>query len=374
MSGSEKKSMKTRDRGLYPLLLSVAAVVLALVLSMGVSFASDTVPPADAVKASSGGQVPGNWSGNLSDAEIWRQIRRGVQGTVSIPDKKAAVLVQSDGDAMRAIRNGYVSRYGIWVPGAMIGLLALFYLFRGRIAIEGGPSDKTIERFNVLERFVHWLTASSFIVLALTGLNLMFGRYFMPALIGKDAFATFTHYGKLSHHFVAFSFMVGLTLMFLMWVKDNIPSRVDMEWMFQAGGLLSKDKHPPSERFNAGQKLIFWFVIVAGLSMTFTGLILVFPFALTPLGEFVSVIWNFGIGTPGELTPLQVSQIALIWHGIVALAFIAVIIAHIYIGTAGMEGAIDAVGTGQVDLNWAKQHHNLWVEQQTGEKVRHPAE
>jgi len=373
MTGSGKISMKSDCRTFMRALFCVAGFI-AFILMLQPSFAEDPVNSGVPQANSTGGQVPGNWSGNVNDAEIWRQIRRGAQGTVSIPDKKAGTLVQSDGDGMRSIRNGYVTEYGLWVLAGMLGLLVLFYGLRGKIMVDAGLSGDTIERFNVLERFVHWLTASSFIILALTGLNIMFGRYFLPALIGKDGFATVTQLGKFAHNYVAFAFMVGLVLMFFMWVRDNLPSRIDMEWIVQAGGLFTKGKHPPSERFNAGQKLIFWAVVLGGISMTLTGLILIFPFALTPLGEIVGLAWNFGIGSMGELTALQASQIALLWHGIVGLGFIAIIIAHIYIGSVGMEGAIAAVGTGQVDLNWAKEHHNLWVEEQTGEKVHHPAE
>jgi len=373
MTGSGKISMKS-DRRTFMRPLFIVAGFIVFILMLQPSFAKDLDNSGAPQALGTGGQVPGNWSGNVGDAEIWRQIRRGVQGKVSIPDKKAGTLVQSDGDGMRSIRNGYVTEYGLWLLAGMFVILVLFYGFRGKIMVDAGLSGNTIERFNVLERFVHWLTASSFIVLALTGLNVMFGRYLLPALIGKDGFATITQLGKLAHNYVAFAFMVGLILMFLMWVRDNFPSRIDLEWIAQAGGLFSKGKHPPSERFNAGQKLIFWTVISGGISMSLTGLILIFPFALTPLGEIVGLAWNFGIGTMGEITALQASQIALLWHGIVGLVFIAIIIAHIYIGSVGMEGAIEAVGTGQVDLNWAKEHHNLWVEEQTGEKVHHPAE
>ena len=57
-------------------------------------------------------------------------------------------------------------------------------------------------------------------------------------------------------------------------------------------------------------------------------------------------------------------QIAQIVHSVVGVLFIAVMLAHIYIGTIGMEGAFEAMGTGEVDVNWAKQHHSLWLEEE----------
>src|SRR3546814_18285034 len=58
---------------------------------------------------------------------------------------------------------------------------------------------------------------------------------------------------------------------------------------------------------------------------------------------------------------MQERQLWQLWHGIVALILTAIVIAHIYIGSLGMEGAFEAMGSGQVDLNWAKEHHALWV-------------
>jgi formate dehydrogenase subunit gamma len=77
-------------------------------------------------------------------------------------------------------------------------------------------------------------------------------------------------------------------------------------------------------------------------------------------------------------TGIQNMQAAEIVHGVVAMLFVAAMLGHIYIGTIGMEGAFEAMGTGTVDLNWAKEHHNLWLEQEkarTGpnETQRQPA-
>jgi len=57
-------------------------------------------------------------------------------------------------------------------------------------------------------------------------------------------------------------------------------------------------------------------------------------------------------------------ELAEIFHGVVGVLFIALILAHIYLGTVGMEGAFEAMGEGTVDLNWAKEHHNLWVQEE----------
>ena len=316
--------------------------------------------------AQTAGNVPGGTLGNVADPELWRFARRGGCGTVSIPDKSAGCLVQSDGDAWRAIKNGILSQFGGWLLLAMFIVLGLFYAFRGKIMIDGGPSGQTVERFNGLERFAHWLSASSFIVLALTGLNVLYGRYVLMPILGQDAFAALTYYGKLSHNYISFAFMLGVVLMFVLWVRDNFPNRHDLKWLAAAGGLFSKGVHPPSERFNAGQKFIFWFVILAGIWMSISGLVLLFPLELKSLSGIISLFNFYGLGQGGELTQLQQTQVALLSHTLSGVIFIAIMIGHIYIGSVGMEGAIDAVGSGQVDRKWAMDHHNLWVEEMDG--------
>ena len=67
---------------------------------------------------------------------------------------------------------------------------------------------------------------------------------------------------------------------------------------------------------------------------------------------------------PFYVTNIAGMQIAQVVHSIVAVLFVALILGHIYIGTLGMEGAFEAMGTGEVDFNWAKEHHDLWLEEQ----------
>ena len=246
--------------------------------------------------AQSGGQVPGGWSGSTSDAEFWRAIRKGVRGTVSIPDKKAAQLVQSDGDEFRAFRNGKMASTGVTAMIIVLLVLFVFFIIRGKIKIDAGrdPEGQTIERFNTLERFTHWMTASSFIILSLTGLNVLYGKLFMPVLIGKEAFAAVSMWGKMAHNYIAWAFMIGIVMMFILWVKDNIPGPTDIKWLAKGGGLFAKGMHPPAKRFNAGQKLIFWSVIVGGASLSTSGLALLFPFELQMFAGTFKIINVFG--------------------------------------------------------------------------------
>ncbi len=234
----------------------------------------------------------------------------------------------------------------------MLALLVLFYLIRGMVKIESGRSGRTLVRFNAFERFVHWMTATCFIVLALSGLNITFGKELLTPLIGPVAFAEWSQWAKYAHNYLSFPFTLGVVLMFLMWIAWNFPTPTDFRWIAQGGGIVGS-KHPPARRFNAGQKVIYWVVVLGGGAAAVTGYLLMFPFYATAVGGFT-------VGT----TDIAAVQLAQMVHGIVGLVFIAIMLAHIYIGTIGMQGAFEAMGKGEVDVNWARQHHSMWLEKE----------
>jgi formate dehydrogenase subunit gamma len=243
-----------------------------------------------------------------------------------------------------------------------VALLALFFVIRGRIRIEHGRSGRTITRFSFLDRFAHWLSATCFVVLALTGLNMLYGRYVLRPLIGPELFSMLMLGGKYAHNFLAFGFMLGLVLMTVLWIWQNFPNRYDFVWIAKGGGMFTKGTHPPAKKFNAGQKLVFWLVVLGGISVSISGLMLMFPLEYEAFGPtFGWINWAFGTDYPTALAAIQEMQLAQLWHAIMGLFLTVVIIAHIYIGTIGMEGAFDAMGSGRVDENWAREHHSIWV-------------
>ncbi|EDP64593.1 formate dehydrogenase, gamma subunit, putative [alpha proteobacterium BAL199] len=320
--------------------------------------------------AQTDGKVPGETLGTSSDADFWRQIRQGTQGQVSIPNNQSGVLIQSEGDNWRSVRNGPVSTYGAWALLGAVIAVAAFFAIRGRIRIHGGPSGVTIERFKAVERFAHWLMAGSFVILGLTGLNILYGRYVLKPVIGPDAFGALTLFGKYAHNYLAFAFMIGLVLAFVLWVAHNLPHKSDLVWLAKGGGMIGS-AHPPARKFNAGQKILFWLVMLGGLSISMSGISLMFPFELPLFAKTFAVLNLVGFDLPTSLTAMQEMQLGQLWHTIMAVFLIAVIIAHIYIGSLGMEGAFDAMGTGQVDVNWAREHHSLWAEEvEEGEAAR----
>lgn len=341
------------------------AALSAFVMLTGfadVAGAQNVRPPEGASTSGGPPDIAADKGGNY-DIELWSKVRRNAQGTVSIPDKKAGVLVDSSGETWRALRNGPLPTYGAYALGGMVALLALFFLLRGRVRVQHGFAGRTIERFTDFERVGHWLLAVSFIILALTGLNVLYGRDLLLPLMGKEAFASMSLTSKWLHNYVAFAFMVGLVMTFMTWVWYNFPHPRDIMWFLKGGGLFG-GSHPEAKKFNAGQKVLFWLVMLGGLSLCLSGLQLLLPYDFAFFSKTFAFLNSFGFDLPTQLTANQEQQYATTWHSIVALGLTVVIIAHIYIGSIGMEGAFDAMGSGEVDVNWAKEHHSLWAEEE----------
>ena len=303
--------------------------------------------------------------GGRSDSDIYRAIRYNkIDPSPQARGPAADVLIQDGGIPWYKLREGPVITYGGSAILAIIALLAVFYFVRGRIKITGGPAGTTVERFKAIERFGHWLLAGSFVALAITGLITLMGRSFLIPVMGPEAFATLAAGSKWLHNNIAWAFMLGLVMTFFMWVAHNIPNKLDWQWLKVGGGIFT-NAHPSARKFNAGQKIVFWTVMLLGFSVSLSGLSLLFPFEIPMFAKTFGVV-NTVLGTdlPTVLTPHEEMQYANIWHSIVAFVMMLAIIAHIYIGTVGMEGAFDAMGSGQVDLEWARQHHDLWVEEE----------
>ncbi|MGH1406940.1 MAG: formate dehydrogenase subunit gamma [Rhodomicrobiaceae bacterium] len=324
----------------------------------------------DAAKKFQTNRIPGAVLNRSSDSDTWRAIRHGVKGNVSIPDTKAGVLVQDSGESYRAIRNGPLFSYLGFSMLATLILLAIFFAWRGKIKVDKGLSGRKIKRFSTIERTGHWLMAISFIILGISGLNITFGKSVILPIIGKDAFGPFTYFLKLTHNYIAFAFMLGLIIAFVCWVMHNLPNRGDINWILKGGGIFKKGEHPPAGKFNAGQKLIFWAVMIGGLSLSVSGWALMFPFEYSFFSSTMSAFSAIGLDVGNWLgmgsapySVIQEQQYNNIWHAIMGVLMICLILAHIYIGSIGMEGAYDAMGSGDVDENWALEHHSLWVEE-----------
>lgn len=278
---------------------------------------------------------PGN------NAPVWRDVRGGDNPyqTTQVRGVETEVLVQTGGETWRQLRNHVITVYGGWLLVLMAAMIGAFYYWKGPIRLHDKPTGRTLLRFSYWERTVHWGVAISFVLLAVTGVIIMFGKHILLPIIGYTLFSLIAQLSKLIHNFVGPVFAVCTVLMFITYVKDNLPKAHDLKWVAKAGGLFS-GQHVPSGRFNAGEKSWFWIGVTGlGVVVSVTGFILNFP--------------NFDQGR-------ELMQQANVIHGIAAVLFVAMSLGHIYMGTLGVEGAYESMRTGEVDETWAKEHHEYW--------------
>jgi formate dehydrogenase subunit gamma len=334
----------------------LAACCLATI-SVGAAAQAQPAPP-----AASGPALPAPDETNAqraktqpyNNAPFWRSVRdSGNQaGITSLPGVEKGVLIQqfvqypgsrftTAGEAWREVRNRWIIPYG----GALLLItalaIALFYMAKGAIDIHAPETGRKIERFTYFERAAHWTNAIAFVSLAVSGIVMAFGKFFLLPLMGATLFGPLTYALKTLHNFAGPLFAVSLAVVFFTFLRDNWPNRVDLVWLAKGGGLFN-GAHVPSERFNAGEKIVFWGgVFGLGIVVVASGLVLD---KLLPGLAY----------TRGDM------QVANMVHGVATLLMMAMFLGHIYLGTIGMKGAYQGMKTGYVDESWAREHHELW--------------
>ncbi|MFW2372606.1 MAG: formate dehydrogenase subunit gamma [Gammaproteobacteria bacterium] len=275
-------------------------------------------------------------------SNYWRAVREGEPGYTAVSGQETRVLIQNGGENWRSLRNGPLATIGgIALILTLLAIVA-YHLKHGVMKLEQGRSGKTVTRWSLFDRVLHWTTATLFILLAITGLSLLFGRAVLIPLLGHDGFSAYASLAKTVHNYLGPVFVGVLIIVILSWFKNNLFNQDDMRWFKTGGGGIVGHEHASCGRFNAGEKLWFWLVAVLGLAVGITGLILDFP--------------NFE-----QLR--NTMQNANLIHSAVAMVWMAVAFGHIYIGTLGSEGSLDGIVSGEVDVNWARQHHDLWYEE-----------
>lgn len=284
----------------------------------------------------------------LNNAPVWRDVRGGENPfqTTQVRGIETNVLVQSEGEIWRQIRNGPVTIYGGWL--FVLGLVgaALFYWWKGPIRLHGQPSGRMIERFTAWERVLHWTTAIAFVILSLSGIVILFGKYVLLPMFGYTLFSWLAILSKNLHNFVGPLFVICTALMIVQFAGKNLPRAYDWIWLRKAGGLVSGE-HVPSGKFNAGEKGWFWVGVTAlGIIVSVTGLVLDFP--------------NFAQGR-------EMMQQANVVHAIAAVLFMTMSLGHIYLGTIGQEGSYNSMRQGYVDETWAREHHEYWYNEVKGQ-------
>ena len=294
---------------------------------------------------------PGN------NAPIWRQVGAGATGYSSLPASEAPEagnLIQpfvqypgskltTAGEAWRQVRNNWIIPYGGSLLLIAALAIALFYYGKGTMKLHGQETGRKIERFTPLERAAHWTNAIAFVCLAVSGLVIAWGKFFIQPIIGNALFGWLTYALKNLHNFAGPLFAVSLIIVFVTFLKDNWPSKEDITWLLKGGGMLS-GQEVPSHRFNAGEKVVFWLGVLGfGVIVVASGLV---------LDKLI----------PGLIYERGTMQIANMIHGVATVLMMAMFMGHIYMGTIGMQGAYSAMRTGYVDETWAKEHHELWYD------------
>jgi len=275
-------------------------------------------------------------------ANLWRDVRGATRGTTQATGTERGVLINARGEDWRRIQTGPITRYGGWALFLTLLAVLAFHVFHGRVRLEGGRTGKTVFRWPLFNRLVHWYTAVLFIIQALTGISLLFGKHVLIPLIGKPAFSAYAETAKILHNYLGLLFVLGVLATLVVVFKHNLPERGDLKWLLKGGGLISKS-HPPAGFVNAGEKLLtYWIIATVGVVACVSGLVLDFP----NFGQFRDTM-----------------QLANIVHGAATMIWVVVIIGHIYLSTAGVEGTVEAMWTGRVDQRWAEQHHSLWYEE-----------
>ncbi len=280
---------------------------------------------------------------NNPGAELWREVRQRdgeVEGISQVKSPGANVLVNVSGQSWREYRMEELVPTAGTAIFIVLLLIVIFRMLRGRILLSEGRSGLKILRFTGSQRAAHWTTAILFVVLGLTGLILLLGRKFLIPLFGAEGFSNIAVASKFLHDYLGPVFMLALTWLFILFVRDNIPSpRLDLQWLLKGGGLFGK--HASSDRYNAGEKLWFWLATIVGLAVIISGLVLDFPIFGQTRATMEFYHWV---------------------HSVSAIILIVVSFGHIYMGTAALEATFEVMKTGYCDANWAKEHHDLWYE------------
>jgi formate dehydrogenase subunit gamma len=319
------------------------------------------VAPAEPQAEETNGQRSKSQPGN--NAPMWRAVRDSgtTPGVTNLPGAEMGVLVQaftqypgsrltSAGEAWRQVRNNWILPYGGSLLLIVAGAIGIFYWRKGALGGHAANTGRQIERFTPFERSAHWLNAIAFVSLAISGVVMAFGKFFLLPVLGLTLFGWLSYALKNIHNFVGPLFAVSLVVVFITFVRDNLPAKGDLAWVLKGGGLLS-GKEVPSHRFNAGEKIVFWGGVFAlGLVVVVSGLVM------------NKLVPGFG-DTRGQM------QIANMVHGVATVLMMAMFLGHIYIGSIGMKDSYKAMRTGYVDEAWAKEHHEWWYDDVKAGKI-----
>ncbi|QIZ78305.1 formate dehydrogenase subunit gamma [Ferrimonas lipolytica] len=285
-------------------------------------------------------------AGNQAEV-VWQALQQGAEGRTTSTAPFAKQAINSYDPALLEVRNNYLS-YGIFAAFfGMIGAFIVFIAVNGISKLSDGFSGKLVYRWSKFDLFIHWLGAIPCLLLIITGLTLLAGKFLIEPFLGQAVFAQMGALAKPIHDYMAIPFMLGWLLMSVKWAKNQMPEKADIGWMLVVGGYINfgpfKGKHPHAGFANAGEKMWFWTFALGGAVISATGVILLFPDLVEP--------------------SRTLSLISLVIHGITAIVLTAFAVIHIFMATVMSEGGMECMVSGYCDENWAIQHHDLWYDE-----------
>ncbi|GGK77851.1 formate dehydrogenase subunit gamma [Amphritea balenae] len=305
------------------------SLMLVLLITLSFSGLAQAASPSEAKVA------------GFASTAYWDAISKGESGRTQSQANEAGQLINVQGEEWRHWRNQWITPAGAYALGGTLAVLLIFYLLVGQNKLDSARTGNTIERWKRFDRAMHWTVATLFIILAISGLSLLYGKFFLRDALGASLWGNYATLCKLAHNYLGPLFVLGLLLMIVKWMKHNVFNRTDLTWFLQGGGMVGK-AHPSAGYMNGGEKAWFWVLTLVGIVVCASGLVMDFP--------------NFG-------QYRETMQLANLIHGGASLLLIAASFGHIYIGTAGTEGALEGMKTGYVDETWAKQHHDQWYDE-----------
>jgi formate dehydrogenase subunit gamma len=336
MNESPRRTNRSARRLRAVLWSTVLIAIAAMVLPLGAYVWTMTT-----AQAQEGGAYREQTQGDTNPrADYWREVRKSQKGYTAVVGPETDVLIQSRGQLWREVRNGPVATFGAVLVLGIIAAVVVYQLVKGGFKLEHRTGRKVL-RWVISDRVLHWYTAVLFIVLAITGLSLLWGRAVLIPVLGKQGFGAWAALAKPVHDYLALPFVAGLVVMLIKWFHHNIPASYDWQWIKKMGGYLGGG-HPPAGFANAGEKAYYWTLAIVGTTLVVSGFYLLFP--------------NLGFDRAAM-------QNANVVHGISAGILSAFVCLHIYLGTLGSEGAFEGMITGEVDEGWARQHHPVWLDE-----------
>lgn len=284
--------------------------------------------------------------------DLWNNVRQRnakIEGSTQVKSTDSGVLISESGERWRQYRMNLLIPVSAVVLSVTLLAIISFRIRRGKILIQAGRSGKKMPRFTLNQRTAHWLSATMFVLLGLTGMVLLYGRFVLIPLLGAEGFSATAVVAKAIHDYIGPAFAFVLIAQFFLFIKGNaIRWKEDLNWFRNGGGLMGK--HASAGCYNAGEKAWFWIAMLGGAVIIISGFILDFP------------VFE---------QSRQTMELFHVIHTISAAAILAASFGHIYMGTIAMEGAFEAMATGYCDENWAKEHHDLWYKNMVAEDKDH---